>query len=1318
MFSRVVGAGAQALVLQLRDASLIDTSGVPDVHQQQAKNRGCVVKIIRTEPWLDWLESNYPSTINTPPHLTKEALNRQLCCVSRVDVARMAAGAKRISTLRSNFVVPYLSVLATDDEVRITMPKYSMSLQDWAYGHQKELTEVGLLKIASQLALGLIDLHDEGIFHLDFHGGNVFVANSKSSEPHCVIADLEASYYDGINHDVPREFTENFAAPERRDIRAPRSLPAGAGPPVGVALEATLGKCDVWSLGLVLFSMGAGHEFPGLAESTDELGSILMNHEKLTPTRIAAIVRRDLTVGHDGHRTMAAFSEGLISLLTMMLNHDAATRPSLYNVMDSIQKLLENTSSRSSQQRSLPFPLALAPFQLVVLPDELARRVEWYPGSSMYDVHAPCARCKKNRSLSRRQRSDCLKDQSMHLPSHTSHHWGGSTALPTLPLLPGLPHHHSSDIACFLYPMYCDGAASHEALAELQRGQYSPPSGSDVLVRLLQLQGGFAFAGAGDSACESVRPKVIFTFVPLETRVPPPLAGGSAQFLQFTAAQSWPSSCTEGLKQAGRIHTDVPSLLGTTAQCFSWIMPGEQFLLPNDEAWTPAPYGGFVFWFEPDARQPNDQDRYFALCETTGLEVGNTQRGLRTEALAIASRASSVLSSAAGSIVGAIASKVHSAGGGRTQHQPSSSVQPYANFPIARDGEPMESPAHVTNLTDRTPAGRMYFNDLDAVSPATYVNRSDVSSSIAEPPGMPRPVTHSPEVVARLTRTNIEGYRIHVPDSREGSLRTATTTADSSRHASESRPSTLAQTAANSAAGSRAPSQSQSSSIHVHSAVFQQQGSSHHHKHDVAGNRIPSRYPSEASATDDVIRGRRSTSMLNSSQPDHLVASGSLLAFGLPPKHSQSSDAAHARQEGAPPLRFSSTDAVSTRPASYIDGVMPPPTRTGTPVDQLRGAGGGAETDDVLSRASSVLTDASPVIVRGNQPGPRSTPSAAYPSQQLRFDPSPSVGAPPVVEDPFGRRTASLGSGTMPLGTSPNRVVSMPGSSLDIKPKATAQAPAAPWTEWSFPVVEATLYFPGPELTHSTNETIGSSRFRIVQSGEFGSCGPVVPMTPSSLLFRRLQLPSNRGISFACFCAVDMHSEQLGASSVGPGGARAASAYHANERFLQHHGMILFDDDFRPRGLVTFRVFVKQPGDAATSLSSGGSTSSSPFPTTVLLPIMPRAVIPGDQVTNYYHPVGDMVEFDPFLSPPQLNAQPQSQRYSRGTAGGMSTGSSTMMSSRASSAVTSAHSSFTSGRVFAAGLGGSPTRLALDLNNNQLFVGCSSSTSWLQLCFT
>jgi hypothetical protein len=277
---------------------------------------------------------------------------------------------------------------------------------------------------------------------------------------------------------------------------------------------------------------------------------------------------------------------------------------------------------------------------------------------------------------------------------------------------------------------------------------------------------------------------------------------------------------------------------------------------------------------------------------------------------------------------------------------------------------------------------------------------------------------------------------------------------------------------------------------------------------------------------------------------------------------------------------------------------------------------------------------------------------------------------------------------------------------MSLRPSTDGAAEAL-WTEWSFPVVEATLYSPGPELVHNTNETTGASRFRIVLSGEFGSCGPVVPMTPSSLLFRRLHLPLNSNISFACFCAVDMFSSQLGASAVGPGGARAASAYHANERFLQHHGVILFDDNFHPCGLVAFRVFVKRPDNAALSLGPN-SLSTSP----VVLPLMPRAVVENEQVTNYFHPVGELGEFDPFLSTPQL----RSQHSSRGATG--TVGSSAQVS-RTSSAASSQYGSFSAaGRVFAEGLGGLPTRLALDLQNNQLFVGCSSSSSWLQLCFT
>lgn len=1270
MFSRVVGAGAQALVLQLADPSAVlnlpTASTLPQVHLQQLKNRGCVVKVMRTEPWASWLDANYPTTLPTsalnemPQHLTKVALNQQLCCVRHADIARMAECAKKIAEMQRNFIVPYISVLSTDSELRILMPRYSMSLEQWAHRKQKLLTEVVLLKIAYQLTLGLIDLHDEGIFHLDFHGGNVFVANSESTEPHCVIADLEASYYHGITPSVPREFTEAFAAPERRYIRAP---PSNVTSGVGTALEASLGKCDVWSLGLVLYSMAAGSDSPGLAEATQDLGTIMMNHEKLTPTRIATIVRRDLTVGFDGKRVMTPFSEGLISLLTTMLNHDPSTRPALYDVLHAVQALLDDaTSPTKVPGRTLPFPLALAPFQLVALPDEQVRRVDWYPSSAMYDVHGNCAKCLTLRSTSRRDRSDCREGQSMHIPSHASHPWsvdghGG-------PLLPGLAVPHS--MATFLYPMFCDAPKSNETLAELQRSGRSffssgsaaaaPQHGDDVLTRLLQLQGGFAFSHdvGGSSPLAAV-----YTFVPHGTHIPQ--SYGSTQQLQFTAAQPWPSSCTTSLKQKGRIHVDVPSLLGTTAKCFSWIMPHEAFRLPNNETWTPAPFGGFVFWFNPDA-QPHGQDRYFALCEPTTLSSAAHPALTR-----LLHGVKDSLQRGYDSVQGAMA------------------IAHVRTPPIRGDeggGEPMESPAHITNLTDRTPAGRVFFNGLDAVSPALAANHSvDVSvCSLPGVPNMPRPVSHSPEVVGRLTRTNIDGYRIHpTAASREASVAALTATADSSRHTSESRPSTFAQTAANSAAGSRAASQSQPS-FHVHSAVYQQQPPHLGGITTFGGGGVGGRYPSVASVMDDAVRGVDSRSVsLEDGRPQQP-------AQGLPPRHSDNSTTDHFRRPGAD-VRWSSTDPISTRPASYLDsdGFMPPPTRTATPVDQCRRPAGGFDGGLSTDR-SSVLTDPSPVIaVRGRDAV--APPPAAFPSQQLNFDTSPSL----ANGHSFGRFTSSVNSGgsVAALADVRHRVED------PLKQPPVREAPPFfPWTEWSYPVLEAALYIPGPDLTHSTNAATGATRFRIVSSGEFGSCGPVVPLPPSSLLFRRLQLPERNGIAFACFVAVDMHSQlQLPATSVGPGGSHAASAYRANERYLQHHGIMLMDGDFKPCGLVAFHVFVRDPRDAHQ----------------LLLPVMVRAVV-ADEVVQHMTPVGALGEYDPFLAAPLRTAT----HYQRGGV----PSAHPMATSARSSTVSSNFGSSYRGRDMSGGLGGAPTKIALDLQRDLLYVGCDASASWLQLCFS
>lgn len=487
---------------------------------------------------------------------------------------------RALSALQHPNVICYEQVAFVEDRLLvIVMRRYACTLGEWLFRHRTQLSDDTVLHIALQLGEALQYLHERYVWHLDANLTNVLVDDERSARPTCVLIDLETSTAGG--RAPSSNFTAEMAAPERA------TQPSD--------------KCDVFSLGVLLFALAARHEYPGLVDDVPDLGCVSMNHAQLTPTRVAAVVRRDLPRA----------SDGLVSLVAMMLNHDPKTRTSMASVVANLRALRDGGSS-------LTFPFVLGPFALVPVGGPDAASVDLYIKSGMYDLHTTCYKCLRNRSKSKTIRSDCTSTGIPHLPAHTSAPWTGAELLPELQLPqsaegdagarspstpPSVPvDAHPTMFMVFLYPFSSEPSVRKSL----------EPGG------VLQSHGGFAVYAdpsanlslSGSVDASIVTPSHVFAITGAQASGP-----GAERFprLHFSAAQPWPSALTEQLRSAGRVHEDVPALLGSSAKCFCWLLPHEAFTLPNGEKWVAAPEGGFVFWFNPSAHEPHELDRYFAV---------------------------------------------------------------------------------------------------------------------------------------------------------------------------------------------------------------------------------------------------------------------------------------------------------------------------------------------------------------------------------------------------------------------------------------------------------------------------------------------------------------------------------------------------------------------------------------------------------------------------------------------------------------------------------------------------------------------------------
>lgn len=376
-------------------------------------------------------------------------------------------------------------------------------------------------------------------------------------------------------------------------------------------------RYDVWALGAMIYAIASGT--PSLAsqirrQSKRREYDMPMNHPCATPAHVIRRVRRDLEPG--------GYSSAMASMISLLLSQDHLTRPSWATVDRMMQDL----------NRVIPlyrFPFVIGSYDLLRLPTP--DLVQLNPTARKYITSDICCVCRKERNL-----ANCTIRE--HTPAVASPSWCNDEPLPGInasneachmaylyPLMPPLANDRDTRrLLLQALPRHSANSHNLNATSNSENVSYSSNGESGInLGQIFQFFGGFSIyekrvKDGRERAC------VREVLVPFPSnclrRAQYP---GLVQQLHFAAAHPWPSECTKVLQKRGRISRQVPFMFGgshSAVKWFAWLVPEEVFTLANGQKWTPAPDGGFVFWFN-ELLDPSDQDRFFPLTSIRSLSI-------------------------------------------------------------------------------------------------------------------------------------------------------------------------------------------------------------------------------------------------------------------------------------------------------------------------------------------------------------------------------------------------------------------------------------------------------------------------------------------------------------------------------------------------------------------------------------------------------------------------------------------------------------------------------------------------------------------------
>lgn len=185
------------------------------------------------------------------------------------------------------YIVRYYRGWVENEQLYIQMELCENSLYDEF--SEKQLDEKAILKVLRDIWMGLNELHQRGIVHLDLKLENILLGTSGKYK----LADLGLSrLIDKLKSDVP-EGDSRYLAQEllSNDINAP--LP-------------DLKKCDVFSLGILVYELMEGQRMPSNGQKWHDLRENRVNFTKEN-----------------------LFSDQIKNMVSSMLSSDPSKRPTI-----------------------------------------------------------------------------------------------------------------------------------------------------------------------------------------------------------------------------------------------------------------------------------------------------------------------------------------------------------------------------------------------------------------------------------------------------------------------------------------------------------------------------------------------------------------------------------------------------------------------------------------------------------------------------------------------------------------------------------------------------------------------------------------------------------------------------------------------------------------------------------------------------------------------------------------------------------------------------------------------------------------------------
>lgn len=249
----------------------------------------------------------------------KPVVEKEMEFASEDDLAVAERHGRAIMCLNNEHLIRYLQVTRTAPRtLSVVMPYFKeKDLKTLIENMQRPLPDLNICSMVLQLASALAYMHDNDFIHGDVKPENVLMFDEFQR---VLLMDLDASRqfppWRSASQGLPGAglaVTQEYAAPELCGNAAPSAV-----------VPRITGKCDVFSLGIVFFSLLYLPEFVMLKHpQTNE--TMLLNAREWTPLALRLALEefsREQNVSFGKRPT----DPRIIELLVLMLRHDANAR--------------------------------------------------------------------------------------------------------------------------------------------------------------------------------------------------------------------------------------------------------------------------------------------------------------------------------------------------------------------------------------------------------------------------------------------------------------------------------------------------------------------------------------------------------------------------------------------------------------------------------------------------------------------------------------------------------------------------------------------------------------------------------------------------------------------------------------------------------------------------------------------------------------------------------------------------------------------------------------------------------------------------------